>query len=91
MSEQLSEGKKYYLYEKPLNGPICIYRATYLATYRNHACSYLIKRRYDDIMNQTVIVYTPLNWFIKAECLDDILSKTCLPTDVINIIDGYLS
>lgn len=91
MDEPLSKGKKYYFYEKPPNGPVRIHRATYLAIYRNSVLSYLIKRRYDEAMNETVIVYTPLSWFIKAECLDNILIKTTLPTDVVNIIDEYLS
>jgi hypothetical protein len=52
--------------------------------------SYLIKRRFDTTTNQNVIQYTPLNWFTKAETLDEILSNTVLPTDVVNIIDEYL-
>jgi hypothetical protein len=90
MDEQLSKGNKYYFYETPPNGPNSVYRATYLAVYSNAVCSYLIKTRYDDVMNQTVIVYSPFNWFKKAVSLDDILKDTCLPTDVVNIIDGYL-
>lgn len=89
-TDELVEGKKYYFYETPPNSPENVYRATYLSVFANLVMSYLIKRQFDPTTNQNVVQYTPLNWFTKAETLDEILSNTLLPTDVVNIIDEYL-
>jgi len=86
----LVEGKKYYFYETPPTRPEWVYRATYLSIVTNTVLSYLIKRQFDPVTNQNVMHCTPLNWFTKAEMLDEILSNSGLPTDVINIIDEYL-
>ena len=89
-TDALVEGKKYYFYEVHPNRPETVYRATYLAVFTNAVLSYLIKKRVDPVTNQNVLQYTPLHWFYKAELLEDILEKTCLPTDTIRIIDEYL-
>jgi hypothetical protein len=89
-TDALVVGKKYYFYETPPNIPERVYRATYLAVFNNAVLSYLIKRQVDPVTNQNVMHCTPLNWFTKAETLDEILSNTGLPTDVVNIIDEYL-
>jgi hypothetical protein len=89
-TDALVEGKKYYFYETPPNSPETVYRATFLAIFNNAVLSYLIKRRFDPVANQNVVQYTPLNWFTRVETLDEILSNTGLPTDVVNIIDAYL-
>lgn len=89
-TDELVEGKKYYFYELHPNGPETVYRATFLAVFTNAVLSYLIKKRIDPVTNQNILQYTPLHWFYKAESLEDILEKTCLPTDTIRIIDEYL-
>jgi hypothetical protein len=89
-TDELVEGQKYYFYETPPTRPERVYRATYLSIVTNAVLSYLIKRQVDPVTNQNVMHCTPLNWFTKAETLDEILSKTGLPTDVVNIIDEYL-
>jgi len=89
-TDKLVERQKYYFYETPPNSPERVYRATYLSIVTNTVLSYLIKRQVDPVTNQNVMYCTPLNWFTKAETLDEILSNTGLPTDVVNIIDEYL-
>jgi len=89
-ADALVKGKKYYFYEHPPNSPEIVYRATFLAVFNNAVLSYLIKKRFDPVTNQNVIHYSPLHWFYKAELLEDVLEKTCLPTDTIRIIDSYL-
>jgi len=89
---KLVEGQKYYFYEKsPRHGDEQVCRATYLKTLTNGGYSYLIKRRYEASLNENILVYTPINWFCKAETLEDVLSRTTnLPTDVMRIIEQYL-
>jgi len=89
-TDELVVGKKYYFYELSPNRPETVYRATYLAVFTNAVLSYLIKKRFDPVTNQNVLHYSPLHWFYKAELLEDVLEKTCLPTDTIRIIDSYL-
>jgi len=86
----LIEGQKYYFYETPPTRPERVYRATYLSIITNTVLSYLIKKQFDPVTNLNIMHCTPLNWFTKVEMLDEILSKTGLPTDVVNIIDEYL-
>lgn len=89
-TDELVEGQKYYFYETPPTRPERVYRATYLSIITNLVMSYLVKRQFDPATNLNIMHCTPLNWFTKAETLDEILSNTCLPTDVVNIIDEYL-
>jgi len=89
-TDELVEGKKYYFYELHPNRPETVYRATYLAVFTNAVLSYLIKKRVDPGTNQNILQYTPLNWFTKVETLDEILSNTTLPNDIIISIDEYL-
>jgi hypothetical protein len=89
-TDELVEGKKYYFYETPPTSPEQVYRATYLSIASNLVMSYLVKNQFDPYTNQNILQYTPLNWFTKVETLDEILSNTTLPNDVIIIIDEYL-
>jgi hypothetical protein len=89
-TDALVAGKQYYFYELHPNRPETVYRATYLAVFTNAVLSYLIKKRFDPVTNQNVLHYSPLHWFYKAELLEDVLEKMCLPTDTIRIIESYL-
>ena len=89
-TDALIEKKNYYFYEKIKNRPLRICRGRFLDVFINPKYSYLIKTRFEEKTRKNVIVYSPLEWYFKFETLDDILSKTCLPTDIVNIIDEYL-
>jgi len=65
-------------------------RGRFLGVFINPKYSYLIKIRFEEQTRKNVLVYSPLEWYIKFETLDEILSKTCLPTDLVNIIDEFL-
>lgn len=89
----LIEKKRYYFYEQIKNRPqqICVGRFLGVFTHQfNPKYSYLIKTRFEEQTRKNVLVYSPLEWYFKVETLDEILSKTVLPTDVVNIIDEFL-
>ena len=91
--DALIEKKNYYFYEKIKNQPMQIRRGRFLGVFTNPInpmYSYLIKTRFEEQTRKNILVYSPLEWYVKAETLDDIFSKTILPTDVVNIIDEYL-
>ena len=92
-TDALVEKKRYYFYEKIKNRPLQICVGRFLGVFTHHfnpKYSYLIKSRFEEETRKNILVYSPLEWYVKAETLDDILSKTRLPTDVINIIDEFL-
>lgn len=92
-TDALIEKKKYYFYEKIKNQPLRVCRGRFLAVFINPfnpMYCYLIKSRFEEETRKNVTVYSPLEWYIKFETLDDIFSNTRLPTDVVNIIDEYL-
>jgi len=92
-TENLIEKKQYYFYEKTKNYPIRIRRERFLGVFIhavNPKYNYLVKSRFEEEIRKTVLIYTPLDWYFRVETLDDILSKTVLPPDVINIIDEFL-
>jgi hypothetical protein len=92
-ADALVEKKRYYFYEKIKNRPLQISVGRFLGVFThqfNPKYNYLIKSRFEEETRKNVLVYSPLEWYVKAETLDDILSKTRLPTDVINIIDEFL-
>jgi hypothetical protein len=91
--EALVEKKQYYFYEKIKNKPTRACRERFLGIFinpYNPIYSYLIKTRFEEKTRKNITVYSPLEWYIKFETLDDIFSKTRLPTDVINIIEEYV-
>jgi predicted helicase len=89
-TDTLLEKKNYYFYEKIKTRPMQVSRGRFLDVFINPKYSYLIKTRFEEKTRKNVLVYSPLEWYIKFETLDDILSKTCLPTDIVNIIDEFL-
>jgi hypothetical protein len=82
--------KPYYFYEKIKDDPVKAIRARFLGIHRNLVYSYLVKTRFDEVIRKNILVYSPLEWYVKYETLDDIFSKTVLPTDVVNIIEEYV-
>jgi hypothetical protein len=82
--------KPYYFYEKIKDTPVRATRARFLGIRRNLVYSYLVKTRFDEAIRKNILVYSPLEWYVKYETLDDIFSKTVLPTDVVNIIEEYV-
>jgi hypothetical protein len=80
----------YYFYEKHKNKDTEVIRGRFLGIHYNPVFSYLIKTRFDYEIRKNILVYSPLEWYTKAETLDDIFKNTRIPTDVINIIDEFV-
>ena len=92
-ADALVVGQKYYFYEKLKKQPVRVCRGIFLSVFThplNPRYSYLIKNRFEEQTRKNVTVYSPLEWYVKFETLDEIFSKTRLPTDIVNIIDEYL-
>ena len=80
----------YYFYEKHKNKDTEVVRGRFLGIHHNPVYSYLIKTKFDYAIRKNILVYSPLEWYTKAETLDDVFKNTRLPTDVVKIIEEFV-
>ena len=57
--------KPYYFYEKIKDTPVRATRARFLGIHRNLVYSYLVKTRFDEVIRKNILVYSPLELYIK--------------------------
>jgi hypothetical protein len=89
MEYSFIDGQRYLFYETTPWGELKQFRANYAGTIGHDDFKQILMTKVETEYSNSTILSTPYSWITKVECLDDIVTNTMLPRDVLLIIDGY--
>ena len=81
---------RYLFHETTPWGELRQFRANYLEIIGEGDFRYILITKVETEYSMSTIISTPYSWITNVESLDDIVTDTILPTDVLLIIDGFL-
>ena len=81
---------RYLFHETTPWGELKQFRADFLMVIGEGDFRQILMTKVDTENSMSTIISTPYSWITNVESLDDIVTDTILPTDVLLIIDGFL-
>jgi hypothetical protein len=81
---------RYLFHETMPSGEKRQFRANYLEIIGKGNFKQILITKVETEYSMSTIISTPYSWITNVESLDDIVTDTILPTDVLLIIDGFL-
>jgi len=90
MDKLFINGQRYLFHETTPWGEVRQYRANFIEILGEGISKQITSNCVETEYSKSTIMSTPYSWITKMESLDDVVSQTIIPRDVLFIIDSYL-
>lgn len=90
MEYSFIQDQRYLFHETTPSGELKRFRANYIGVVGEGEFKQMLLTKVETEYSMSTILSTPYSWITRVESLDDILTDTILPTDVLFIIDSFL-